>query len=646
MFGTKTRLTMMLTMLGLLMASVAPLALASSDGPGITPDAAIEQLKEGNQRFHTGESNHPRADAQRMEETAENGQNPFATVITCSDSRVPVERVFDQGIGDIFTIRVAGNVCDTDEIGSIEYGIDHLGTPVMVVLGHSGCGAVTAVVTGAELHGSIPPLVDNIGPAVEKAKLDHPDTHGKDLVPAAVEANVWQSIDDLFKRSPATRKRVEAGTLKVIGAVYHLDDGKVEWLGEPSDLDRLLAYTSGPSHADAHAPADLGPRPETPADALTALQEGNHRFAAGENIHGNLDDVRRNQTATEGQHPFATVIACSDSRVPVESVFDRGVGDIFTIRVAGNVCDTDEIGSIEYGVDHLGTPLMVVLGHTGCGAVTAVVTGAELHGSIPSLVDNIGPAVEKAKHDHPDTHGKDLVPAAVEANVWQSIDDLFKSSPATRKLVKAGTLQVVGAVYDLGSGEVKWLGEHPEAAKLAAYTGGPSHAETHAPADPGPRPTNPDEALHAMQAGNERYASDTPIHPFSDKSRRHDTAGEQHPFATVITCSDSRVPVERVFDQGIGDIFTIRVAGNVCDVDEVGSIEYGVDHLGTPLFVVLGHTGCGAVTAVVTGAELHGSIPPLVDNIIPAVEAAQHAHPNTHGKDLVPAAVEANVWQS
>jgi len=158
-FGTKTKLTMMTTILGLLMASVAPLALASSDGPGITPDAAIEQLKEGNQCYHTGEPNHPRADAQRMEETAEHGQNPFATVIACSDSRVPVERVFDQGIGDIFTIRVAGNVYDTDEIGSIEYGVDHLGTPVMVVLGHGGCGAVTAVVTGAELHGSIPPLV-------------------------------------------------------------------------------------------------------------------------------------------------------------------------------------------------------------------------------------------------------------------------------------------------------------------------------------------------------------------------------------------------------------------------------------------------------------------------------------------------------
>lgn len=163
----------------------------------MTPDEAIERLTQGNVRYHSGEPEHPRSDAQRMQQTTEHGQHPFATVITCSDSRVPVERVFDQGIGDVFTIRVAGNVCDTDEIGSIEYGVDHLGTPLFVVLGHTGCGAVTAVVTGAELHGSIPPLVDNIGPAVAKASKAHPSLHGQDLVPEAVKANVWQSIDDL-----------------------------------------------------------------------------------------------------------------------------------------------------------------------------------------------------------------------------------------------------------------------------------------------------------------------------------------------------------------------------------------------------------------------------------------------------------------
>ena len=229
----------------LLLLATSTYLWASSKGPGLKLGEALERLQAGNARFVAGKSIHPHIDAARMVETVEKGQHPFATVITCSDSRVPVELLFDQGIGDVFVIRVAGNVCDVDEIGSIEYGVDHLATPLMVVLGHTHCGAVTAVVTNAELHGSIPPLVDNIKPAVEAARKEHPDLHGKDLVPYAVKANVWQAIDDLFKGSPATRKLVESGSLKVIGAIYDLANGKVEWLGEHPEQTRLLSYSGG-----------------------------------------------------------------------------------------------------------------------------------------------------------------------------------------------------------------------------------------------------------------------------------------------------------------------------------------------------------------------------------------------------------------
>jgi len=228
---------------------------AAASGPGITPDEALESLKAGNVRFVSGKSVHPNSDGARMADTFKNGQNPFATVITCSDSRVPVERVFDQGIGDLFVIRVAGNVCDTDEIGSIEYGVDHLATPVFVVLGHRNCGAVTAVVTKAELHGSIPRLVDNIAPAVAAAQKNHPHLHGKALVPEAIKANAWQSIDDLLRRSSATRERVKKGTLMVVGAIYDIETGKVDWLGSHPNQGRLLASTGGghDSHAAGHA---------------------------------------------------------------------------------------------------------------------------------------------------------------------------------------------------------------------------------------------------------------------------------------------------------------------------------------------------------------------------------------------------------
>jgi methyl-accepting chemotaxis protein len=231
--------------------SGASVVLGGDTDPTLTPEGALARLTQGNARFVAGNSQNPNTGKERLADTAQNGQHPFATVISCSDSRVPVERLFDQGIGDIFVVRVAGNVCATDEIGSIEYGVDHLQTPLLVVLGHTNCGAVTAVVTGAELHGNIPPLLDNIKPALAVAQKKFPNLTGKDLVPAAIEANVWQSVDDLMKSSPATRERVKNGKLKIVGAVYDIETGNVNWLGAHPGQARLLAYASGPGQ-DAH----------------------------------------------------------------------------------------------------------------------------------------------------------------------------------------------------------------------------------------------------------------------------------------------------------------------------------------------------------------------------------------------------------
>ncbi len=199
-----------------------------------------------------------------------------------------------------------------------------------------------------------------------------------------------------------------------------------------------------------------------PSEALDKLKSSNVRFSSGQSTHSNISAERRKQVTTGGQHPFATIIACSDSRVPVEILFDQGVGDIFVIKVAGNVCNTDEIGSIEYGVDHLGTPVMVVLGHTHCGACTAVATGADVHGCIPDLIAPIRPALEKVQAAHPDLHGKALVPALVEANVWKAIEDLLLRSSSTRERTKDGRVKVVGAVYNIETGTIKWMGTHPE----------------------------------------------------------------------------------------------------------------------------------------------------------------------------------------
>ena len=143
-----------------------------------------------------------------------------------------------------------------------------------------------------------------------------------------------------------------------------------------------------------------------------------------------MPERRSVKETASGQHPIAVVIGCSDSRVPPEIVFDQGIGDVFVVRVAGNVCDAHEIGSAEYALEHLGVPLLVVLGHTSCGAVTAAVVGGEVPGNVRSLLESIQPAVVKAQHEHPDLRGKDLVAAAIEANVWNSA---HKSTSSARR---------------------------------------------------------------------------------------------------------------------------------------------------------------------------------------------------------------------
>jgi carbonic anhydrase len=202
-----------------------------------SPTKVIQMLQAGNQRFYEGKSTHPHIDKERLKLAGEANQAccAYATVITCSDSRVPVELIFDAGVMDIFVVRVAGNVCNVDERGSIEYGLAHVHTPVLVVLGHTRCGAVTAVTHAVQgkvdfLERNIPPLIDSIKPAVYNAIEKHPGIGGDDIIPFAIEENVYQSIRDLFMHSPATRNLVIKEKVIVIGAIYDVGTGIIEWL--------------------------------------------------------------------------------------------------------------------------------------------------------------------------------------------------------------------------------------------------------------------------------------------------------------------------------------------------------------------------------------------------------------------------------
>lgn len=229
------------------LAVLAGPLVASSAGPGISSDEAARILKEGNGRYVEGKPRHPHQDRERRALTAGQGQHPLATVLTCSDSRVPPEILFDQGIGDLFVVRVAGNVAAMDEIGSIEYAVDHLATPLVVVLGHTQCGAVTAVVDDSKLPPNIAALVEPIKPAVAKAREDHPDAAKDVLLNAAIKDNVWQAIADMLGQSPIIREKVKDGHARVVGALYEIDSGQVQWLGPHPEQDKLVGTKKGAS---------------------------------------------------------------------------------------------------------------------------------------------------------------------------------------------------------------------------------------------------------------------------------------------------------------------------------------------------------------------------------------------------------------
>jgi carbonic anhydrase len=191
-----------------------------------TPKQALGQLMAGNQRFAQHRQRHPNQTQQRLQEVAQ-AQHPFVTVLSCADSRAPAEIIFDQGIGSIFDVRIAGNIATPEALGSIEYAVVLLGTPLLMVLGHERCGAVTAAVQGETLPGAISTFVQAILPAVEQAKgLSRPKDSLSALIDQAVTTNVKYQIEQL-KRSPLLMARLETGQLEIIGGRYDLDSGYV-----------------------------------------------------------------------------------------------------------------------------------------------------------------------------------------------------------------------------------------------------------------------------------------------------------------------------------------------------------------------------------------------------------------------------------
>lgn len=196
-------------------------------------------------------------------------------------------------------------------------------------------------------------------------------------------------------------------------------------------------------------------------EALERLQIGNRRFVDG---HQNQASVTREEleASTRGQKPFAIVLGCADSRVPVELIFDHGIGDLFVVRVAGNVVTPAQFGSVEFAAEQFGTELVVVLGHSYCGAVKATLDhlrrpGGSLSPGLQSIVDRIQPAVESLVDGELAGDPEALLRAGIRANVQESVEQLRRGSPILESLIAADRLHVVGAEYSLNTGIVEFF---------------------------------------------------------------------------------------------------------------------------------------------------------------------------------------------
>lgn len=188
--------------------------------------------------------------------------------------------------------------------------------------------------------------------------------------------------------------------------------------------------------------------------SLEILQEGNARFVAGETIHRNLPASVR--ATAGGQRPFGAIVSCMDSRVPVELVFDLTVGDVFSVRIAGNVVNRDIVGSLEFAAKVAGTKLVVVLGHTGCGAVIGAIDGVRL-GNLTDTLARIAPAVAAAGSG--DSRDRAYVERVAEENVRHSMREIRRRSPVLGELLDSGAVRLVGGMYDVETGKARFLEE-------------------------------------------------------------------------------------------------------------------------------------------------------------------------------------------
>ncbi|MCW3114879.1 MAG: carbonic anhydrase [Segetibacter sp.] len=193
----------------------------------------------------------------------------------------------------------------------------------------------------------------------------------------------------------------------------------------------------------------------TPAMALEILKQGNHRFV--NNLKANRNLLQQANETSDGQHPFAVILSCIDSRTSAELIFDQGLGDVFSIRIAGNIINEDILGSMEFGCKVAGAKIIVVLGHTKCGAVKGACDHVEM-GNLTALLSKIQPAVydEKTETQNRNSGNNEFVEKVATINVKRTVHAIMERSPILKEMIESGTIEIIGGSHDITTGEVSF----------------------------------------------------------------------------------------------------------------------------------------------------------------------------------------------
>jgi len=457
----------------------------------VPKEAALKMLKAGNERFAAGAPTATQTSGPMRKALVQCGQAPHSAILGCADSRVPVDTVFDAMPGELFVLRNAGNTCCHAEgsmVGSLEFCTGKLGSKLILVLGHTKCGAIAGATQTFQAGGEKAPgsalegLLQSLAAVAKDASEElGPGADLEALTAKATKVNVFSSMNFLLKYSEPIRELVRKGELDIQGGIYHLETGRVEFLGRSPQQQALLAAeeTLPPSMALGTV-RTMADGPMAPQAALQLLKVGNERFVVGAPKAGKVHRSMRETLAT-GQAPHTALVGCADSRVPLETVFDALPGDLFVLRNAGNTCTHAEgsvLGSLEFCTGPLKTRLVFVLGHTSCGAIKGATSTflsqqkKKAPQALDALLQGLGAVVSDAKNELGKKATEEQIAAhAVKLNVFHTINFMLKHSEPIRQKVRSGELEIQGGVYDLQTGRVEFLGASPAQAKLVAAEG-------------------------------------------------------------------------------------------------------------------------------------------------------------------------------